>query len=89
MNAALNGAFTDLARGFSRVMALTKMTVMLGFSLASFNLHRARSFRGKHHLDETGQPRTSQSQRGLNGVRVPGPKSSNRQRSRHLLPTKG
>jgi hypothetical protein len=56
VNAALKGAFTDLGRGFMRVMGLTKMTVMLGFTLASFNLDRVRSFRAKHHLDETGQP---------------------------------
>jgi hypothetical protein len=55
VNAALTGAFTDLGRGFVRVMGLTKMTVMLGFTLASFNLDRLRSFRAKHHLDESGQ----------------------------------
>jgi hypothetical protein len=27
--------FTDLGRGFMRVMGVTKMTVMLGFTLAS------------------------------------------------------
>jgi hypothetical protein len=31
VNAALKGAFTDLGRGFMRVMGVTKMTVMLGF----------------------------------------------------------
>jgi hypothetical protein len=55
VNAALKGAFTDLGRGFMRVMGLTKMTVMLGFTLASFNLDRVRSFRAKHHLDEAGR----------------------------------
>jgi hypothetical protein len=56
VNAALKGAFTDLGRGFMRVMGLTKMSVMLGFTLAAFNLDRVRSFRAKHHLDETGRP---------------------------------
>ena len=42
VNAALKGAFTDLGRGFMRVMGVTKMTVMLGFTLASFNLDRIR-----------------------------------------------
>jgi hypothetical protein len=56
VNAALKGAFTDLARGFVRVMGLTKMTVMLGFTLAAFNLDRIRSFRAKHRLDERGRP---------------------------------
>jgi hypothetical protein len=55
VNAALKGAFTDLGRGFIRVMGVTKMTVMLGFTLASFNLDRLRSFRAKHHLDVSGQ----------------------------------
>ena len=32
------------------------MTVMLGFTLASFNLDRIRSFRAKHALDEQGRP---------------------------------
>jgi hypothetical protein len=56
VNAALKGAFTDLGRGFLRVMGVTKMTVMLGFTLAAFNLDRIRSFRAKHSIDENGQP---------------------------------
>ena len=56
VNAALKGAFADLGRGFMRVMGTTKMTVMLGFTLAAFNLDRIRSFRAKHALDEDGQP---------------------------------
>lgn len=56
VNAALKGAFADLSRGFVRVMGVTKMTVMLGFTLAAFNLDRIRSYRAKHHLDENGQP---------------------------------
>jgi hypothetical protein len=40
---------------------------MLGFTLASFNLDRVRSFRAKHHLDEAGQlterPRQSRAKR--------------------------
>jgi len=74
VNAALKGAFTDLGSGFMRVMGVTKMTVMLGFTLASFNLDRVRSFRAKHHLNETGQPKKSRSRRGLNSVQAPGPK---------------
>jgi hypothetical protein len=56
VNAALKGAFTDLGRGFLRVMGVTKMTVMLGFTLAAYNLDRIRSFRAKHALDEQGKP---------------------------------
>jgi hypothetical protein len=56
VNAALKGVFTDLSRGFMRVLGTTKMTVMLGFTLAAFNLDRIRSFRAKHALDERGVP---------------------------------
>ncbi len=56
VNAALKGVFTDLGRGFMRVMGQTKMTVMLGFTLAAYNLDRIRSFRAKHRLDEEGRP---------------------------------
>jgi hypothetical protein len=55
-NAALKGVFADVSRGFMRVMGATKMTVMLGFTLAAFNLDRIRSFRAKHRLDEEGRP---------------------------------
>jgi len=56
VNAALKGAFADLGRGFIRVMGVTKMTVMVGFTLAAYNLDRIRSFRAKHSLDDNGQP---------------------------------
>ncbi len=56
VNAALKGVFTDLGRGFLRVMGVTKMTVLLGFTLAAFNLDRIRSYRAKHALDENGRP---------------------------------
>ncbi len=50
VNAALKGAFVSLSRGFFRVMGQTKATVLLGFTLAGFNLDRVRSFRAKHRL---------------------------------------
>lgn len=56
VNAALKGAFIDLGRGFMRVMGVTKMTVMLGFTFAAYNLDRTRSYRAKHHRDEHNQP---------------------------------
>lgn len=46
-NAALKGAFADLSRGFVRVFGKTKMTVLLGFTVAGYNLDRIRSFRAK------------------------------------------
>jgi hypothetical protein len=45
VNAALKGVFTDLGRGFMRVMGVTKMTVMLGFTIAAYNLDRIRESR--------------------------------------------
>lgn len=53
-NSALKGAFTNLGRGFFRVMGIVKQTVLLGFTLAAYNLDRVRSFKAKHGLDENG-----------------------------------
>jgi hypothetical protein len=54
VNAALKGAFVDLARGFFRVFGQVKMTVLLGFTVAAYNLDRVRSFRAKHNLEVDG-----------------------------------
>jgi hypothetical protein len=51
VNAGLKGSFVDLARGFFRVFGRVKMTVLLGFTVAAFNLDRIRAFRAKHHLE--------------------------------------
>jgi hypothetical protein len=51
VNSALKGAFVDLGRGFFRVFGQVKMTVLLGFTVAAFNLDRIRSFRTKQGLD--------------------------------------
>ena len=51
VNSALKGAFVDLARGFFRVFGQVKMTVLLGFTLAAYNLDRVRSFRAKQAQD--------------------------------------
>jgi hypothetical protein len=56
VNAAPKGAFVDLARGFLRVMGLTKATVLLGFTLAAFNLNRIRSYRSKHRIQADEEP---------------------------------
>jgi hypothetical protein len=47
VNAAIKGAFVDLARGFFRAMGRVKMTVLLGFTIAAYNLDRIRSFLAK------------------------------------------
>ena len=52
VNAALKGSFVDLSRGFFRVFGRVKTSVLLGFTLAAFNLDRIRSFRAKHGLEE-------------------------------------
>jgi hypothetical protein len=54
VNAALKGSFVDLARGFFRVFGQVKMTVLLGFTVAAYNLDRVRSFRAKHNLEDDG-----------------------------------
>ncbi|HEX4540231.1 MAG TPA: hypothetical protein VH112_08290, partial [Acidimicrobiales bacterium] len=72
VNAALKGAFVSLSRGFFRVMGETKATVLLGFTLAGFNLDRVRSFLAKHRLplsrdsieDPSARPRRAKRRRG-------------------------
>ena len=57
-NAALKGAFADLSRGFVRVFGRTKITVLLGFTIAGYNLDRIRSFRAKRRAEgEQPKPR--------------------------------
>ncbi len=46
-NSALKGAFGDLALGCFRVLGQAKMTVLLGFAVAAYNLDRVRSSRAK------------------------------------------
>jgi len=36
--------------------ASVKMTVLLGFTVAAYNLDRIRSFRAKHNLENDGSP---------------------------------
>jgi hypothetical protein len=54
VNSALKGSFVDLARGFFRVFGQVKMTVLLGFTVAAYNLDRVRSFRAKPGLEDNG-----------------------------------
>ena len=56
VNAALKGAFVDLGRGFLRVMGQVKTTVMLGFTLAAYNVDRVRAFRAKHRIKSADEP---------------------------------
>ena len=66
VNSALKGAFVDLGRGFFRVFGQVKMTVLLGFTVAGFNLDRIRSFRAKQSIgdsDSSTTPRPIRRQR--------------------------
>ncbi len=80
VNAALKGAFADLARGFMRVMGQTKMTVMLGFTIAGYNLDRIRSYRAKKRAEAEAKPAQPKRRRGtwrevvegVDGVESPG-----------------
>src|SRR5229473_8380313 len=40
-NAPLKGAFANLSQSFFRVMGLVKQTILLGFTLAAYNLDRS------------------------------------------------
>jgi hypothetical protein len=39
-NAALKGGFVNLNRGFVRVFGVTKINLLLGFTIAAYNLDR-------------------------------------------------
>jgi hypothetical protein len=56
VNAALKGTFADLSRGFFRVFGQTKMTVLLGFTVAGYNLDRIRSYRAKQRAQQEAKP---------------------------------
>jgi hypothetical protein len=77
VNAALKGAFADLSRGFFRVFGQTKMTILLGFTVAGYNLDRIRSYRAKKRAQEDQKPKQPTRRRGTwRDVVEPGPSSS-------------
>jgi hypothetical protein len=55
-NAGLKGGFAKMSRGFHRVFGLTKITVLLAFTAAGYNLDRLRSFRAKHRIQDPHEP---------------------------------
>ena len=60
VNAALKGTFADLSRGFFRVFGQTKMTILLGFTVAGYNLDRIRCYRAKQRAQlEANRPSRS------------------------------
>ena len=64
VNAALKGTFADLSRGFFRVFGQTKMTILLGFTVAGYNLDRIRSYRAKKRAQEEAKPAQPKRRRG-------------------------
>jgi hypothetical protein len=64
VNAALKGAFADLSRGFFRVFGQTKMSILLGFTVAGYNLDRIRSYRAKQRAQEGDKPKQPKRRRG-------------------------
>ncbi len=64
VNAALKGTFADLARGFFRVFGQTKMTILLGFTIAGYNLDRIRSYRAKKRAEAEARPTRPKRRRG-------------------------
>jgi hypothetical protein len=63
-NAALKGTFADLNRGFFRVFGQPKMTLLLGFTIAGYNLDRIRSFRAKKRAEADAKPDQPKRRRG-------------------------
>ena len=63
-NSALKGAFADLSRGFFRVFGQTKISVLLGFTIAAYNRDRIRSFRAKQAEDEAKPVRRAKRRQG-------------------------
>jgi hypothetical protein len=63
-NSALKGAFADLSRGFFRVFGRTKISVLLGFTVAAYNLDRIRSFRAKQAEAESLPVRRAKRRKG-------------------------
>jgi hypothetical protein len=64
VNAALKGAFADLSRGFFRVFGQTKMSILLGFTVAGYNLDRIRSYRAKMRAQQDEKPKQPKRRRG-------------------------
>jgi hypothetical protein len=64
-NAGLKGAFADLSRGFFRVFGRVKISVLLGFTIAAYNLDRVRSFRAKQAEHEDRPVRRATRRQGI------------------------
>ncbi len=56
VNAMLKGGFVNIQHKFLRVFGLTKMTLLLAFTLAGYNLEAIRSFTAKKEAERTAAP---------------------------------
>jgi hypothetical protein len=56
VNAMLKGGFVNIQHKFFRVLGLAKMTLLLAFTLAGYNLAAIRSFTAKKEAERTAAP---------------------------------
>ncbi|MEX0988961.1 MAG: hypothetical protein WD206_01510 [Actinomycetota bacterium] len=56
VNAMLKGGFVNIQHKFLRVFGLAKMTLLLAFTLAGYNLEAIRSFLSKKEAERTAAP---------------------------------
>jgi len=56
VNAMLKGGFVNIQHKFFRVFGLAKMTLLLAFTLAGYNLEAIRSFTAKKEVERTAAP---------------------------------
>ena len=56
VNAMLKGGFVNIQHKFFRVFGLAKMTLLLAFTLAGYNLEAIRSFTAKKEAERTAPP---------------------------------
>jgi hypothetical protein len=56
VNAMLKGGFANIQHKFVRVFGLAKMTLLLAFTLAGYNLEAIRSFTAKKGVEHTAPP---------------------------------
>ena len=56
MNAMLKGGFVNIQHKFFRVFGLTRMTLLLAFTVAGYNLEAIRSFLAKKEAERTATP---------------------------------
>jgi hypothetical protein len=56
VNAMLKGGFVNIQHKFVRVFGLAKMTLLLAFTLAGYNLEAIRSFTAKKEVERTAAP---------------------------------